>query len=153
VDQRENLPHCKRRRPQTGKDVPHGRQDAATYRPGTTAMIPFKQEWTVESAMEILHHPTVDSQVWASAVEWLLMYGPPEIRELLQQASAHAMGTQFPELKPQRYGPDGSPCYDLAELARTLGISEDEARELLRDKERKHGVQHGFSEDDTTTLQ
>jgi len=116
-------------------------------------MIPFEQEWTVESALEILYHPTVDSQIWASAVEWLLIYGPPEIRELLQQASAHATDRQFPELKPQRYGPDGNPCYDIAELARALGISEEEAREQLKEKEHKHGVQHGFGEDDTTTLQ
>jgi hypothetical protein len=116
-------------------------------------MMPFKQEWTVESALEILQHPTVDSDIWASAVEWLLIYGPPEVRELLQQASGHATGEHFPELKPQRYGPDGTPCYDLAELARTLGISEEEARAQLMEKEMKHGVQHGFSEDDTTTLQ
>ena len=113
----------------------------------------FKQEWTVESAMKILQHPTVDSQIWASAVEWLMIYGPPEIREMLRQASAHATSTQFPELKPQRYGPDGSPCYDLAELARTLDISEEEVKARLLEKEDKHGIQHGFSEDDTTTLQ
>ena len=113
----------------------------------------FKQEWTLESAMEILQHPTVDSQIWASAVEWPLVYGPPEIREMLQQASGHATSEHFPGLKPQRYGPDGSPCYDIAELAGMLGISEEEARALLLEKERKHGIQHGFTEDDTTTLQ
>jgi hypothetical protein len=116
-------------------------------------MMTFKEEWTVESALEILQHPTVDSAIWASAVEWLLLYGPPEIQELLQQASGHATSESFPELKPQRYGPDGSPCYDLAELAKTLGISEEEANAQLMEKEMKHGIQHGFSEDDTTTLQ
>lgn len=113
----------------------------------------FKQEWTLESALEILQHPTVDSQIWASAVEWLLIYGPPEIQELLTQASSHAAGASFPELKPQRYSPDGSPCYDIGELAQSLGISEEEARAQLLEKEMKHGVQHGFSDDDTTTLQ
>ncbi len=116
-------------------------------------MMTFKEEWTVESALEILQHPTVDSTIWASAVEWLLLYGPPEIQALLQQASGHATSESFPELKPQRYGPDGSPCYDLAELAKTLGISEEEAKAQLMEKEMKHGIQHGFSEDDTTTLQ
>lgn len=116
-------------------------------------MTAFKQEWTLESAMEILRHPTVDSDIWASAVEWLLLFGPPEIQELLRQASSHATSENFPELKPQRYGPDGSPCYDIAELARSLGISEEEAREQLKEKERKHGMQHGFSDDDTTELQ
>ncbi|ADW18134.1 hypothetical protein Despr_1986 [Desulfobulbus propionicus DSM 2032] len=116
-------------------------------------MTTFKQEWTLEAALKILQHPTVDSQIWASAVEWLLIYGPPEIQELLTQASTHATGERFPHLKPQRYGPDGSPCYDLAELAQALGISEEEARMQLLEKEIKHGIQHGFSEDDTTTLQ
>ena len=36
-------------------------------------MTAFKQEWTVDSAMEILQHPTVDSKLWAEAVEWLLL--------------------------------------------------------------------------------
>lgn len=116
-------------------------------------MTTFKEEWTVAAAMEILRHPTVDSAIWASAVEWLLLYGPPEIRELLTQASSHATSTSFPELKPQHFAPDGTPCYDIAELARMLGISEEEAREQLLEKERKHGVQHLLSEDETTTLQ
>lgn len=116
-------------------------------------MTTFKEEWTVESAMEILQHPTVDSAIWASAVEWLLLYGPPEIQELLTQASGHATSTSFPELKPQHFAPDGTPCYDIAELARMLGISEEEAREQLLEKERKHGIQHLLSEDETTTLQ
>ncbi|WP_028318529.1 hypothetical protein [Desulfobulbus elongatus] len=116
-------------------------------------MIPFAEQWTVESAMRIVQHPTVDSELWASAVEWLLLHGPPEIRELLAQASCHATGAQFPELKPRRFAPDGSPCYDLAELARSLGISEEEARKQLQEKERQHGVRHGLSEDDTTALQ
>lgn len=116
-------------------------------------MTTFKDEWTVESAMAILGHPTVDSEIWASAVEWLLIYGPPEIRELLQQASGHAAREQFPDLKPQRFGPNGTPCYDIADLAQSLGISEEEARNQLVEKEMKHGIQHGFTEDDTTSLQ
>jgi len=113
----------------------------------------FKQEWTEESAMEILQHPTVDSKLWAEAVEWLLLYGPPEIREMLSQASGHAMSKSFPELQPQRYAPDGSPCYEIADLARSLGISEEEARAQLAEKEQKHGVQHGIADSDTTRLQ
>lgn len=103
--------------------------------------------------MEILQHPTVDSALWAEAVEWLLLYGPPAIRELLQQASGQATLASFPALKAQRFAPDGSPCYDIADLAQALGISEEEAQAQLKEKEIKHGVQHGFSEDDTTGLQ
>ena len=116
-------------------------------------MTTFKQEWTLEAAMEILQHPTVDSTIWAEAVEWLLLYGPEEIKELLAQASGHATSESFPELRPQRYGPDGSPCYDITDLAQALGIPEEEARAQLAEKEQKHGIQHGFADQDTTALQ
>lgn len=116
-------------------------------------MTDFQQEWTLESALEILQHPTVDSKIWAEAVEWLMIYGPPEIRELLQQASGHATRENFPELKPQRYAPDGTPCYDIAELARALGISEEEAQEKLQEMEAKHGIRYGYAVDDTSGLQ
>lgn len=113
----------------------------------------FAQEWNLESALAILKHPTVDSDLWTEAVEWLLIYGPPEIRELLGEASGHATGKTFPELQPQSYGPDGSPCYDISDMARSLGISEEEARRQLAEKEARHGVRHGVDDKDTTTLQ
>ena len=113
----------------------------------------FAQEWTLESALAVLEHPTVDSKLWAEAVEWLLVYGPPEVRELLTAASGHATRASFPELKPQGYGPDGSPCYNIGDLARSLGISEEEARRQLAEKEARHGVQHGIDDEATTTLQ
>ena len=116
-------------------------------------MTAFKKEWTLESAMAILHHPTVDSKIWAEAVEWLLLYGPDPIRDMLQQASGQATQASFPELRPQRYAPDGSPCYEIADLAQSLGISEEEARAQLAEKEEKHGVQHGFANEETTRLQ
>jgi len=103
--------------------------------------------------MEILQHPTVDSEIWASAVEWLLIYGPQEVREVLAEASGHATTESFPELRPQRYAPDGSPCYEISDLAQSLGISEEEARAQLAEKEEKHGVQHGYADEDTTGLQ
>lgn len=116
-------------------------------------MTAFQQEWTLESAMEILRHPTVDSKIWAEAVEWLLLYGPQEVKEILQQASGHATNESFPELQPQRFAPDGSPCYEIADLARSLGISEEEAKAQLAEKELKHGIRHGYAEEDTTGLQ
>ena len=48
---------------------------------------------------------------------------------------------------------DGSPCYDIGDLARSLGISEEEARRQLAEKEARHGVSHGLDDEDTTTLQ
>jgi hypothetical protein len=116
-------------------------------------MIDFHRQWTLESAMEILQHPTVDSRIWAEAVEWLLIYGPAEIREILQQASGHATLASFPELQPQGYAPDGTPCYGIAELAEALDISEEKAREKLEEMEEKHGIRHGYGDDETTGLQ
>lgn len=116
-------------------------------------MSTFAHHWSLEVALEILQHPTVDSRLWAEAVEWLLIYGPPEIREVLQQASGHATQSSFPGLKIQGYAPDGSPCYDIGELAQSLGISEEEARAQLQEMESRHGMRHGFDEDETSGLQ
>ena len=116
-------------------------------------MSDFEQEWNLEMALEILQHPTVDSRLWADAVEWLLVFGPPEIREVLQQASGHATHHSFPGLKVQGYAPDGSPCYDIGELAQVLDISEEEARIQLQALEVKHGRRHGFDEDETSVQQ
>jgi hypothetical protein len=70
-------------------------------------MTEFKKEWTLENAMEILQHPTVDSKIWAEAVEWLLLYGPPEVKEKLSEASGYATGKEFPDLKPEGFVGDG----------------------------------------------
>lgn len=109
----------------------------------------FKELWDVESAMKVLAHDTVDSKLWAEAVEWLMLYGPPEIKELLLEASSTATSNSFPELTPSHFTPDGKPCYDIAKLAKTLGIKEEEVRQILKDK----GEEHEFSpflDDDTS---
>ena len=97
----------------------------------------FKDLWDLKSAMQVLEHKTVDSKLWAEAVEWLLHYGPPEIRQMLLEASEIATGTTFPDLKPTHYTPDGQPCYDIGALAETLGITEEQTRDILRKKEQK----------------
>ncbi len=116
-------------------------------------MTDFKQQWTLDAAMEILRHPTVDSRIWAEAVEWLLLYGPPEVRELLQQASGHATKESFPDLRPSGFTPDGEPCYDIADIARSLGISEEEAAMMVAEKEARHGIRQLFAEDETHKIQ
>ncbi|MDH4318265.1 MAG: hypothetical protein OEV64_07725 [Desulfobulbaceae bacterium] len=108
-------------------------------------MIDKKSEWTLESAMEIMMHPTVDSKIWAEAVEWLLLYGPPEVRNMLEQASGHATRECFPDLEPSGYNEKGEPCYEIEKLAKHLGIEEDEAKEILARKENAHGVQQIFA--------
>ena len=39
----------------------------------------FKDEWDLDTALKVVQNKTVDSKLWAEAVEWLLLYGPPEI--------------------------------------------------------------------------
>jgi len=86
----------------------------------------FEQEWDLAMALEVLTSPDVDSATWAAAVKWLLFYGPPALRELIGQASHFATSDQFPALTPAGYDGEGQPCYEVGELARALGMSEEE---------------------------
>ena len=95
----------------------------------------IKDNWSLESALRVLQHPTVDAQLWAEAVEWLLKYGPASIRKILLDASASATKIEFPELAPTSYTSDGQPLYDIGRLSEILGISEDEVREIIRRKD------------------
>ncbi len=112
----------------------------------------FKDLWDLKSAMQILEHKTVDSKLWAEAVEWLLHYGPPEIRQMLLKASEIATGTTFPELKPTHYTPDGQPCYDIGALAKTLGITEEQTREILHRKEQEENEDQIVKIDENTIV-
>lgn len=116
-------------------------------------MTDFDKEWTLETALEILGHPTVDSRVWADAVEWLLVHGPPEIREMLKKASGYATSKEFPELEPEGFTEKGEPVYSVAKIAAALHISEEEAAELIAEKERRHGVPHRVDSRDTKKVQ
>lgn len=71
-----------------------------------------------------------------------MLFGPPEIKDLLLKASGIATETYFPELKPIYHSPEGEPYYDVAALARALGISEEDAQEIIRKKEREHQMHH-----------
>ncbi|MEN8189799.1 MAG: hypothetical protein ABFS19_08125 [Thermodesulfobacteriota bacterium] len=113
----------------------------------------LKDQWTVEAAVKVLEHKTVDAKLWAEAVEWLILYGPPKIRKLLLQSSDTATTECFPELKATAYSLDGQPCYTVAEVAQTLGISEEKARETIARKQDEHQVPHFIDEDDTVKLQ
>lgn len=94
----------------------------------------FKDEWDLSTALKVLQHPTVDAELWAQAVEWLLKYGPPSIQKILLDASQTATEMQFPDLEPSHYTSDGQPIYDVARLARILGISEEEVQEIIARK-------------------
>lgn len=112
-----------------------------------------KKEWTTEEALHILQHQTVDSEIWASAVEWLLLYGSQEIKELLQQASAHATKDNFPELKTAGCTPEGEPCYTITDIAKSLDISEEETAQIIADKEKQYGIRQLFDKNETLKLQ
>lgn len=111
-----------------------------------------KDLWDLESAIKVLAHDSVDSKLWAEAVEWLILYGPPEIRQLLIDASTTATNSSFPNLKPTHYTSDGQACYDIGELAKSLGIEEEEAKKILQKKEEEHQLLQFFDNDETNTV-
>jgi hypothetical protein len=107
-----------------------------------------KKLWDVDSAMLVLGSSTVDSKTWAEAVEWLMVYGPPEVKKMLLEASSAATEGAFPKLKPTDYTPDGRPIYDVKALAETLNCSEEEVKEILRRKEEEHHLEEIFPDQD-----
>ena len=113
----------------------------------------FRQQWDVEMAMAVLENKTVDSKLWAEAVEWLLLYGPPQVREILSQASSMATREHFPELQPTGYSPDGQPCYDVRKLAESLGVSPEDIMKKLGEMEIRQEAIHLYSEDEVHKIQ
>ena len=116
-------------------------------------MTAFSKQWTVEGALQVLAHPSVDSRLWAEAVEWLLLYGPPEIRGMLGEASGYATSREFPDLKVAGMTGDGEPVYSIAALGRTLGLAEEETASILAGQERRHGISQRYGEEDITKIQ
>lgn len=113
----------------------------------------LREQWDLQSALAVLKHQTVDAKIWAEAVEWLILYGPDNIRELLLDSSGTATHNCFPELQAKGYAPDGQPCYTIADMANAMGIREDEAREILKGKEKAHHIHHFIDEEDTMKVQ
>ena len=116
-------------------------------------MTAFRNEWDLGMALQILHSETVDSQLWAEAVKWLFLFGPPEIREMISQASSMATGEFFPELAPIGYTDQGEPLYDIKKLAHSLGMSEEEALTKMAELEAEHDIQSLYDAQDTRTIQ
>ncbi len=119
----------------------------------TTQDIELKDEWDEESAMKVLKHPTVDAKLWSEAVEWLMLYGPEEVRQILLNSAGTATNECFPDLKAKGYAADGQPCYSVDDLAKNLNISEDEARIMIQEKEKAHKLHHFIDEEDTMKVQ
>jgi len=112
----------------------------------------FKDHWDIETALKIVQNKTVDSHLWAEAVEWLLLYGPPEIVSVLLQASGQATEQCFPDLQAAQFTNDGIPCYDISQLARSLGLSEEEVRKILSRKEHAGNRFHFYADGGSGTV-
>lgn len=113
----------------------------------------FKSQWDVPMAMQVLQDPHAESDLWSEAVKWLLLYGPPEVRELLAQSSGFATSECFPGLRPEGFNAQGEPCYSLDDLADSLGMTVGEAAEKLVDMETEQEVQLLFGEEEIRKLQ
>ena len=112
-------------------------------------MTSFRNQWNLEMALEILRNKTIDSRTWSEAAKWILLYGPPELQEIMCQASSVATNSSFPLLKPEQYTESGDPCYDLEKVAEVLGISRQEALEKMTEIENEQGRQHLFDAAET----
>ncbi len=104
-------------------------------------MTAFRNEWDLSMALQVLHSETVDGKIWAEAVKWLFLFGPPAIREMISQASSTATGEFFPELSPIGYTDQGEALYDIKKLAESLGMSDEEALAKMADLEAEHDIQ------------
>lgn len=113
----------------------------------------YSQQWSLEMALEVIHSSTVDAKTWADAVTWLMLHGPPELKELLSQASGHATSKCFPELKPAGFNHDGDVCYDLGSLALTVGESEEDIMARLKQIEETEGAQQLYEASEAKKIQ
>ena len=104
-------------------------------------MSDFKEQWDVEMAMEVLGNQDVDGQTWSEAVKWLLLYGPPKVKEILGNAASFAFSEYFPQVKAQGYGEDGQPFYDLKDIASSLGVEEGQVAAKLAELQFEEGVE------------
>ncbi|OGQ86233.1 MAG: hypothetical protein A2512_07630 [Deltaproteobacteria bacterium RIFOXYD12_FULL_56_24] len=116
-------------------------------------MTAFKDEWNLGMALAILHSENVDGKVWAEAVKWLFLFGPPTIRAMISQASSLATGEFFPELSPIGYTVQGEPLYDIKKLAESLGMSEEEVLIKMAELDEEHEIQSLYDESDTHKIQ
>lgn len=116
-------------------------------------MISFKEQWNLEMALDVLKNKTIESRTWSEAAKWILLYGPPELQEIIRQASSIATSSCFPELEPERYSESGDPCYDIEKVAETLGVTKQEALKKMAEMEHEHGVKHLFDDSETFKIQ
>ena len=107
----------------------------------------FKEQWDLEMALAVLSSETVDGGLWAEAVKWLLLYGPPELREVLVTASSDSFARCFPGVRVSGHSDSGQPYYALADLAEALGIPAAEAAKRLIELQSTLGVEFLVEDD------
>ena len=116
-------------------------------------MAPFREQWNMEMALEVLKSKNIESRTWSEAAKWILLYGPPELQEIMRQAASIATDSSFPELKPEQYTAAGHPCYDVEKVAEALGITKQEALQKMAAMEYEQGIQHLFDSSETYKIQ
>ena len=99
----------------------------------------FKDHWSLDTALKVVQNQTVDSQLWAEAVEWLLLYGPPEIVSILLKASGYATQHCLPELQiAGQAPPKTSDQASFADPAQPMAFSEKDLKKIIEEREDKH---------------
>jgi len=101
----------------------------------------FRQQWNVEMALQVLSSETVEPEPWAEAVKWLLLYGPPEVREILTTAAGVSFDQCFPKVRAMGHNDSGQPYYSLADLAEALGVPVEKASQRLTELQSSLGVE------------
>jgi len=113
----------------------------------------FKEEWDLEMALEVLKSKTVESRTWSDAAKWILLYGPPELQDVMRQAASNATNSCFPDLEPEGYTESGDPCYHIEKLAKALGVTTEEALEKIAGFEDELGTVQILDESETYKIQ
>ncbi len=116
-------------------------------------MTSIREQWNLEMALEVLKSKAIESKTWSEAAKWILLYGPPELQEIMRQASNIATNSFFPQLEPERYTESGDPCYDIEKVAEALGVTKQEALEKMAEMEYEQGIQHLFAGSETYKIQ
>jgi hypothetical protein len=115
-------------------------------------MVSFKDEWNIDMALDVLKNKRVDSQLWSDAAKWIMLYGPPELQEIIRRASDAATKSCFPGLEPERYTEEGEPCYDIKKIADALGMTKEEAMENMAEIQEEYGIKHLFDASETGNI-
>ncbi len=92
----------------------------------------FRDQWNIEMAMQVLVSDSVDSETWSEAAKWLMLYGPLELQQVLLEASSHATGTYFPDLKASAFTRDGEPLFRIDHIAEALGTNQEVLKKTLQ---------------------